>query len=84
MAALAAIKITTDGRKHTLMIGRMSLKTPISNSIIADVTVIHNTGVKADEMRVEIKGTEIEIDPIMKKENVTPSLEILITGVEAS
>ena len=62
------------------MIGRMSLNIPISKSIIADVTVVHNTGVKADEMRVEIKATEIEIDPIMENENMTPSLEILITG----
>ena len=82
--ALATIKITTDGRKHALMIGRMSLKIPISKSIIADVTVVHNTGIKADEMRVEIEAAEIEIDCIMKKENVTPSLEILITGAEAS
>ena len=61
----------------------MSLKTPISKGIIADMTVVHNTGVKA-EMGVEIKATEIEIDPIMKKEIMTPSLEILITGVGAS
>ena len=82
--ALAAVKTTTDGRKHTLIIGRTSLKVPISKSIIADVTVVHNTGVKAGEMGVEIKATEIEIDPIMKKEGMTPSLEILIAGVGTS
>ena len=57
---------------------------PISKSIIADVTVVHNTGVKAGEMGVEIKATEIEIDPIMKKDSMTPYLEILIAGVGAS
>ena len=58
----------------------MSLKTPISKSITADVTVVHNTGIKAGKMGVEIEAAEIEIDPIMKKENMTPSLEILIMG----
>ena len=66
------------------MIGRMSLKIPISKSIIAGMTVVHNTGIKAGEMRVEIKAAEIEIDPIMKKESMTPSLETLITRVGAS
>ena len=53
------------------MIGRMSLKIPISKSIIADMMVVHNTGIKAGEMRVEIKVTEIKIDPIMKREHDT-------------
>ena len=66
------------------MIGRTSLKIPISKSIIADITVVHNTGVKADEIREEIDAAEIKIDPIMKNDNVTPSLQILITGAEAS
>ena len=56
----------------------------ISKSIIADVTVVHNTGIKAGEMEVEIKAAEIKIDPITKKESMTPSLEILIAGVGAS
>ena len=55
-----------------------------AKSITADMTVVHNTGVKTSEMGVEIKDTEIEIDPIMKKESMTPSLEILITGLGAS
>ena len=84
LVALATVKTTTDGRKHTLIIGRMSLKTPISKSIIADMTVVHNTGIKAGEMGVEIKAEEIEIDPIMKKDSMKPSLEILTTGVGAS
>ena len=78
------MKTTTDGRKHDLIIGRTSLKTPISKGIIADVTVVHNTGIKAGKTGVEIEAAEIEIDPIMKNESVTPSLEILITGVGAS
>ena len=66
------------------MIGRTSLKIPTSKSVIADMMVVHNTGIKAGKMRVEIEVAEIKIDPIMKKENVTPSLEMLITGVETS
>ena len=81
---MATVKTTTDGRKHALIIGRTSLKTPISKSIIADVTVVHNTGIKAGKMEVEIKAAEIKIDPITKKESMTPSLEILIAGVGAS
>ena len=84
MVALATVKTTTDGRKHASIIGRMSLKTPLSKSVVADVTVVHNMGVKGGEMGVEIEATEIKIDPIMKKESMTPSLEILITGVGAS
>ena len=48
------------------------------------MTVVHNTGIKAGEVGVEIKAAEIEIDPIMKKESMTPSLEIQITGVGTS
>ena len=81
---MTTIKIMTDGRKHTSLIRRLGLKISISKSIVADMTVVHNTGVKAGEMRVEIEVSETGIDPIMKKESVTPSLEILTTGVGAS
>ena len=47
------------------------------------MTVAHSTGIKPGMMRVEIKITEIETDVTMKKESMTPTLEILITEAAA-
>ena len=72
------------GIKHTLMMGKMSLKTPISRNATVDVMAAPNTGVKPGVIRVEIKVTEIEIDLTMKRESMTPSPEILTTEAGAS
>ena len=44
--------------------------------------MVHNTGIKADKMRVEIEAADRERPHY--EENMTSSLEILITGAEAS
>ena len=49
----------------------------------ADVMVAHNTGVTPGVMRVEIEVTEIETDITMRKESMTPTLEILATEAGA-
>ena len=41
--------------KHALMIGKTSLKTPISRNTTADVMVAPNIGIKPGMIRVEIK-----------------------------
>ena len=81
--ALATRRTAKGGRKHVLMTGEMNLKTLIIRNATADVTVAHNTGTKPGVMRVETKVTEIETDATMKKESMTPTLEILTTEAGA-
>ena len=60
-----------------------SLKTLIMRNATVGVTVAHSTGIKPGVMRVEIEVTGIETDITMKKESMTPTLEILITEAGA-
>ena len=65
------------------MTGEMHWKTLMMRNATADVTVAHNTGTKPGMMRVETKVTEIETGITMKKESMTPTLEILTTEAGA-
>ena len=49
----------------------------------ADMMVGHNTGVKQDMMRVETEVAEIETGITMKKDSITPTLEIPTTEAGA-
>ena len=81
---MATKKTVKGGMEHVLMMGKMSLKTPISRNTTADVTVAPNTSIKPGMIRVEIDITQIKVDLTMKKENMTPSPEILTTEAGAS
>ena len=81
--ALATRRTAKGGRKHILMTGEMNLKTLIMRNTTADMTVVHNTGIKPGMMRVETKVTEIKTGITMKKESMTPTLEILTTEAGA-
>ena len=81
--ALATRRTAKGGRKHILTTREMSLRTPIMRNTTADVMVAHNTGTKPGMMRVETKVTEIETGITMKKESMTPTLEIPITKAGA-
>ena len=63
------------------MIEEMSLRTPIMRNATADVTVAHNTGAKPGMIRVETEIKEIKTDITMRKESMTPTLEIPTTEV---
>ena len=67
------------GRKGILMTEEMSLRTLIMRSSTADVMVAHNTDTKPGVIRVETKIKEIKTDITMRKENMTPTLEIPTT-----
>ena len=79
MAALAAGRTAKSGRKCILMTEEMSLRTLIMRNTTADMTVAHNTDTKPGMIRVETKIKEIETDVTMRKESMTPTLEIPTT-----
>ena len=65
------------------MTREMSLRTLIMRNATADVMVAHNMGIKPGMMRVETEVAEIETDVTMRKESMTPTLEILTTEAGA-
>ena len=81
--ALATRKTVKGGRKCILTTRETNLKTLIMRNATADVTVAHNTGTKPGMMRVETKVAEIKTGITMKKESMTPTLEILTTEAGA-
>ena len=65
------------------MTDETNLKTLIMRNATADVTVAHNTDAKPGMMRVETEVAEIKTGITMKKEGMTPTLEIPTTEAGA-
>ena len=61
------------------MAEEMSLRTLIMRNATADVMVAHNTDTKPGMIRVDTKIKEIKTDITMRKESMTPTLEIPTT-----